>query len=104
MKALSVRQPWAALIASGVKTIELRTRPTKYRGQLLICASQHKDPVHNALPRGVAVCIVEVVDCRSMLPSDSANACSEYNPKNYSWIVRLVRTVEAFPVNIPNAI
>lgn len=39
MKALSVKQPWAALIASGQKTIETRTWPTKYRGALLICSS-----------------------------------------------------------------
>lgn len=38
MKALTVRQPHAQLIALGVKTIETRTKPTKYRGPLLIHA------------------------------------------------------------------
>lgn len=32
MKALSVHQPWAWMIAEGHKTIELRKRPTYYRG------------------------------------------------------------------------
>jgi hypothetical protein len=37
MKALSVRQPWAGLIAAGIKNVENRTwRPP--RGKLLICA------------------------------------------------------------------
>lgn len=37
--ALSVRQPWADLIRSGVKTLEVRTWTTAYRGPLVICAS-----------------------------------------------------------------
>jgi hypothetical protein len=39
MKALSVRQPYAALICAGVKTVENRTWTTDYRGKLLIHAS-----------------------------------------------------------------
>lgn len=39
MKALSIRQPWACLIAHGFKNIENRTRPTKVRGDVLIHAS-----------------------------------------------------------------
>jgi hypothetical protein len=34
MKALSVKQPWANMIASGKKTIETRKWPTDYRGVL----------------------------------------------------------------------
>src|SRR3712207_8348570 len=30
--ALSVKQPWAALLAAGVKTVEVRTWPTNRRG------------------------------------------------------------------------
>ena len=40
MKALSVRQSWAGLIASGQKWIEFRSRPTHFRGKLLIGASK----------------------------------------------------------------
>jgi len=38
MKALTIHQPWASLIALGIKTIETRTWPTKYRGELAIHA------------------------------------------------------------------
>lgn len=38
MKALTIRQPWASLIAVGAKSIETRSWPTKYRGELLIHA------------------------------------------------------------------
>ncbi|MFN5288139.1 MAG: ASCH domain-containing protein [Planctomyces sp.] len=40
MKALSIRQPFASLIAAGKKTVELRTWYTHYRGPLLICAAK----------------------------------------------------------------
>ncbi len=40
LRAITVRQPWAGLIARGVKTIETRPRPTSYRGPVLIHASQ----------------------------------------------------------------
>ena len=39
MKALSIKQPWASLIAHGIKDIENRTWATKYRGKVLIHAS-----------------------------------------------------------------
>lgn len=38
MKALTLQQPWAQLVALGVKTIETRSWSTKYRGRLLIHA------------------------------------------------------------------
>ena len=40
MKALSLLQPWASLIAVGAKTIETRSWATKYRGLLAIHASK----------------------------------------------------------------
>ncbi|MBC9783509.1 ASCH domain-containing protein [Heliobacterium chlorum] len=39
MKALSLLQPWASLIAIGAKKIETRSWATKYRGPLAIHAS-----------------------------------------------------------------
>jgi hypothetical protein len=43
MKALSIRQPWAWLVASGVKDIENRTWDTRYRGMVLIHAGKALD-------------------------------------------------------------
>lgn len=40
MKGISIRQPWAWLIVNGYKDIENRSWRTKYRGQVLIHASQ----------------------------------------------------------------
>jgi len=42
VKALSLWQPWASLIALGVKTIETRSWATWYRGPLLIHAAKKR--------------------------------------------------------------
>jgi len=43
MKTLSIKQPFAELIISGKKTIELRNWKTKFRGEFLIHASKVPD-------------------------------------------------------------
>ena len=40
MKCLSIKQPYAELIVSGKKTVELRTWNTKFRGEFLVHASK----------------------------------------------------------------
>ena len=42
-KAISIKQPWAYLIACGLKDIENRTWKTKYRGKILIHTSSKSD-------------------------------------------------------------
>jgi len=48
MKAISIRQPWAGLIALGIKDIEIRSWNTNYRGPILIHAAKKidNDPAH----------------------------------------------------------
>jgi hypothetical protein len=43
MFALSLRQPWAALLAHGLKTIEVRRWPTARQGRILIHAARVPD-------------------------------------------------------------
>ena len=61
MKAISLHQPWASMIARGEKTIETRWWRTHYRGDLLICST--KKPSYSNLPCGFAIAIVDVYDC-----------------------------------------
>jgi len=76
VKVLSVRQPWAWAIVTGLKCVENRTWRTAYRGPLAIHASQRVDaqgaawigrhlgrPVPPVLPRGGIVGHVELTDC-----------------------------------------
>lgn len=94
MKALSVKQPWANLIASGKKTIETRTWVTDYRGELLIVSS--KSP--NIEPAGCALAIVHLVDCRPMTKADEASACCELYPNAHAWVLTQIRPIKPFPV------
>lgn len=44
VKCISIRQPWAYLVAHGHKPIENRDWPTSYRGEVYIHASKTIDP------------------------------------------------------------
>lgn len=88
LPALGVRQPWAELILRGVKSIEVRVVPTNVRGRIYVYASrkagegqvveraagEHGLDVA-ALPRGVLVGTVELVDCRLCTAADAAASC-----------------------------
>jgi len=93
MKCLSVKQPWANLIASGQKTIETRTWATDYRGPLLIVSS--KTPAIE--PAGAAVALVELVDCRPMRKSDEPAACCDIYPNAVAWVLSEIRRVRPVP-------
>jgi hypothetical protein len=93
MKAISIKQPWANLIAQGVKTIETRSWRTNYRGDILIVSSRNPD----IYPAGVAVCIAEIYDCRKMLSEDESLAGVKHDNNKYSWLLRNVRPVKIFP-------
>ena len=43
MKVITIKQPWATLIAEGYKEYEFRTWNTKYRGDILIHAGKGID-------------------------------------------------------------
>ena len=92
MRALSVRPPWAEMIASGRKTLEIRSRRTHYRGPLLICQSGG----------GGAMCVVDLVGCRPFVTSDDAASGGVWSSglarEGYAWELRLVRRVTSAPI------
>ena len=110
MKALSVKQPWASLIAVGAKTIECRSWPTKYRGELLIRSSKGNDYVEYtnigaelSAPGGMALAVVNLVNCRPMKNSDleAAHIPEEWADdvlKGYAWELELQYEVIPVPI------
>lgn len=94
VKALSVKQPWANMIASGAKTIETRTWATPYRGRLLILSS--KSP--NIPPAGCAVAVAVLTDCRPMTRQDERAACCRVYPGAHAWVLAEIRRIEPVPV------
>lgn len=106
MIALNVKQPWAHWIATGAKTIETRTYPTRHRGPILIVASKKPDmsvPGLKAfkdgeLEYGKAICIATLVGCRLMTEADEQFAlCCRY-PRAHSWVMKNIRKIKPFPV------
>lgn len=80
MKAITIHQPWATLIALGEKRFETRSWATKHRGELAIHASKHilreaceREPFRsvlarhgytaNNLPTGAVVAVTELKEC-----------------------------------------
>lgn len=97
MKALSVRQPWASRILRREKWIEVRSWPTTYRGPLVICATAR--PRIQDLPVGVALCIVQLLDCRPMTVEDEPAAGIQAFPGAYAWVLGEVTPLRPIPIS-----
>ena len=92
---ISLKQPWANLVANGQKTIETRKWKTPYRGDLVICSSKNPD----IEPAGYALCIVELYHIEPMQKKHEAKACIKVYPGAYSWFLRNIRPiVPPFPI------
>jgi hypothetical protein len=63
--ALSVKQPWAALIVAGLKTVEVRTWPTRRRGRVLIHAGRTADDRKEGWDRITTPGLMELTRLRS---------------------------------------
>ena len=94
MKAISLKQPWANLVACGYKTLETRTWSTGYRGDLLICSSASGE----IEPTGCALAVVKLVDCREMEDGDAEAACILRYPEAKVFVLEDIRLVRPFPV------
>lgn len=113
MRCLSVSQPYADLIISGKKTIELRTWNTKYRGEFLVHAPikikeeacKRLDIDKSKLRRGVIIGKVEIYDVKSYdsieelkKDQDKHLATEEFLRHRYGF---LLRKPQALRVPVP---
>lgn len=98
MKALSLRQPWASMIAVGRKTVETRTWNTRFRGPFLIVSSKKRVPDFPDLPYGQAIATATLIGCRRMKKMDVLNACVPFDKELYSWILKDIRSIIPFPM------
>jgi hypothetical protein len=73
MKVLSLKQPWAELVVSGRKSIELRKWNTNFRGEFLVHSSKVADDKNmkrfgfDTLPCGFIVGKAKLVDVKKYL-------------------------------------
>lgn len=109
MKCLTVRQPYAALLVYGLKTIECRTRLTAYRGKLLIHAGKQTMKVPEqfkgllaGLPRALADargCIigrVSITGARPFVTDDITAALVEPAEPAVAWVVSAPEVIDRF--------
>jgi len=128
IKAISLWQPWASLIAWGGKKYETRSWATNYRGPLLICASRKPfnplvyegaflntlstfwGSINHRFPSrlyilGCAVAIVELTNCspaavvaQILEPRSYEMAFGDFTPGRWAWTLDNIRRIEPFPV------
>lgn len=106
MKALTLTQPWATLMALGAKRIETRSWSTRYRGPVAIHAAKWfpryarefaevertLGRLPGRLPLGAVVATARLVDVRptqEVAPSTSAleRLYGDYTPGRFGWIL-----------------
>ncbi len=78
--------PWASLVEVGVKKIETRKWYTRFRGDLLICASKSSKTAN----AGKAVCVVEVYECPVFSQEHVQEACCDLYP-GFAWRLKNLR-------------
>lgn len=121
MKAITLHQPWATLIALGLKRYETRSWATTYRGKLAIHAgktvifdprmmpivagalAQHGIQQANQLPVSGVLCVCEVKavyhteDVSPYLKAEEL-AFGDFTPGRAAWELEVI---EVFPQPIP---
>lgn len=123
VKALTLLQPWATLVAIRAKKIETRSWSTPYRGPLLIHASKKlpqdaywalvKSPFSEALAKagierveqyhpGCIIAVVDLMDCVRITadnaPPEPEFSFGNYTPGRYAWHLA---NVQVFPAPVP---
>lgn len=99
MRIISVKQPWAWAIASGLKLVENRSWRTHYRGPLAIHASGRPERgiqigQPDGLPCGAIVAITSIVDCVPF--ADVAGQPFAVGP--WCWMLGPVQAIEPIPM------
>lgn len=118
MKAISLTQPWATLVAVGAKCIETRSWQTSYHGKIMIHAARsfpawairlcldepflsvlvwagYRSP--DELPRGFIIASAELVRIERItpanLPAEPELSFGDYTPGRFAWYLEDVKPV-----------
>ena len=94
MKAITIKQPFATLIAEGLKEYEFRTWKTKYRGEILIHAGKGIDKkameryrhLNLDYPSGKIIAKATITDC-IYIDEKMKKQLQEKNPLVYHGII-----------------
>lgn len=95
MKVITIKQPFASLIAEGLKRYEFRTWRTKYRGDILIHAGKSVDlkamekfrHLGLSYPTGCIIAKATIIDCVEV-DRDMREKLSQENSLVYSGVIK----------------
>ena len=110
MKVITLKQPWASLVASGYKKYEFRSWKLNYRGDIIIHAGKgiDKEAMEKVkklnldldFPKMKLLAIVKIEDCIELNKEINKKICSEnpsiYGNKDrsgYAWKLSTVRKI-----------
>ena len=109
MKAITLKQPWATLVAEGIKKYEFRTWKTNYRGIVLIHAGAGIDKkemekfkdLNLDYPAKRIIAEVEIEDClelnddlnKKIIEENNIAYGSKYR-NGYAWKLKNVKKIE----------
>lgn len=110
MKALTLKQPFAELVVSGRKKIELRNWNTRFRGEFLIHASKNPDLdamkrfAFGNLPYGAIVGKAKLVEVKEYKDEFEQMADKDLHMADSSWgkfgfILEDAQRVKEIPIN-----
>lgn len=118
MKTITIKQPYATLIAEGLKEYEFRTWKTKYRGDILIHAGKGIDKqamkkyeyLNLEYPQGCIIAKATLTDCiwidkdaRKMLKEKNANIyeniINHTEWEGYGFQLKNIQKINPIPVN-----
>ena len=109
MKVLTLKQPWATLIAEGIKKYEFRSWKTNYRGKILIHAGSGIDKkdmerfkdLNLEYPNKKILAEVELVDCLELDDKLNEKIINEKNiaygskrREGYAWKLENVKKIK----------
>lgn len=117
MKVITIKQPYASLIAAGIKEYEFRTWKTKYRGEILIHAGLGIDKkamkkfekYHLNYSSGCIIAKANLTDCveineevRNMLKQKNdfvySHVIQDTKWKGYGFQLENVITIKPIPI------
>lgn len=108
MKVLTLKQPWATLVAEGIKRYEFRSWKTNYRGKILIHAGIGIDKeamkkfagLNLTFPSKKILAEVEIVDCLFLDDELNKKIISENNiaygnkkREGYAWMLDNIKKI-----------
>ena len=109
MRVITLKQPWATLVAEGLKKYEFRSWKYSYRGELLIHAGKGIDEeamkkfenLNFKYPQSRIVAKVRILDCIELNDEINKKIISEnelvyghkYDRTGYAWKLELIEKI-----------